>query len=928
MRKALLPIIFALLTFVAAAQQPTVTGKLTDTAAGKNLARGTVSLLRAGDSTLVGFSRSDSSGAFRLHTPDSGHFLILVTYPTYTDYFDTVRIAGSEIPLGTINLTPRSKLMEEILVKKRVAAIQYRGDTTIYTADSFKVKEGATVEDLLRVMPGFTIDKSGKITAQGERVQKVLVDGEEFFSDDPTIATRNLNANMIQDVEVFNKKSDQAEFTGIDDGSKTKTINLKMKEDKKNGYFGKVEAGSDLKKYYNNNAMANYFKGKKKFSAYGILSNTGKTGLNWSESTNYGGGNSNMEMGMGDDGGVYMMYNNGDEFTNENFEGEGIPRAISLGAHYSDKWSADKQHANGNYRYNQIDNDARIETRTQSILPDTVFYNNETNHTYNYRNRHLLEGIYDLNLDSSSSIKMTINGSMGENRKENEYQGESLNGGGDTVNSTHRFQNATGDNKALNSTFTFRKKFKEQGHTFSVNIRETYTESGSMGFLLADNRFFDSKGFVVRHDTVDQKKTNDNRALGVTTSLAYTRPISKRSYLAWDYALGVDNRQSARFTYQHSVPGKPEYDQQVSTLSNSFSYHVLENNFGMTYRYNKPKKLNFSIGAHAANTLMDQTDLVRDSSRRYSYWNFFPRANLSLQMKKNRNLYLTYYGNTQQPSIQQLQPIADNSDPLNLYVGNPNLRPSLSHNLYLNLGSYNVLEERGLWVGGSAGFTENAFSSRDQVDSIGRRIYQTINVQGNYNYDANVNYSYKFKKTNWNASMSLNLSGNQFVNYVNGQRNETRTHAVGIRPDVTYNKEKVLTFSYNVSINYNRSASSIRPDINTNYWTQEHHIDVSVTLPWKLYLNTDMNLFLRQKTEVFPTNNNVAYWNMAFGRKFMKDDAFRVEIYANDLLNQNRGFRRDISSNYITEKTYNTYGRFIGLVLKWNFAKNGKPSDF
>ncbi len=929
MRRALSLAILLLFSIAAMPQSPVVTGTLSDTAAGRKLFRGSVALLKMGDSILIRHSRSDVEGAFRLTAPDTGKYLLLITYPNYADYFDQISISSEGAKLGDIPLTPKSKLMEEILVKKRVAAIQYRGDTTFYTADSFKVKAGASVEDLLRVMPGFTIDKSGKITAQGERVQKVLVDGEEFFSDDPTIATRNLNADMVQNVEVFNKKSDKAEFTGIDDGSKTKTINLKLKEEKKNGYFGKVDLGTDLKNFYNNNAMANYFKGKRKFSAYGILSNNGKTGLNWSESTNYGGGNNNMEMGTSDDGGMYMILNgNGDEFDNNNYQGEGIPRAIAMGAHYSDKWANDKQHINGNYRFNQIDNDANITTKTQFILPDTLYYNNETNHTYNYRNRNLLEGVYDINLDSSSSIKVRMDGSLGLNKKENDYTGESVSADGAPVNNTRRTQTSEGDNKTLNANLSYRKKFKKQGHSLSLSMKETFTESGSNGFLHADNSYYDSKGFVVRHDTIDQRKLNDNRALGLSGTVSYTRPISKRSYLSWDYGLEIDNRQTARTTLERTDPNKPQYDQTVAALTNSFNYDVMIHRLGMYYRYNKPKKINFNIGGKAISTRMDQSDLVRDTSRRYTYWNFAPQAGLNLQMKKNRNLWMNYNGQTQQPSIQQLQPIVDNSDPLNVYIGNPSLRPSFSHNLWLNFGQFDIIEEKNMWIGASINTTQHAFGSRDLVDSIGRRVYQTVNVDGNYNYNLNFNYNIKVKKTPLSVSLGTSIAGSNYVNFINGQKNITSTIGLGIEPNMTYYVDKKFNIAIFFNLRYNRSTSSIRPDVNTDYWVQEHRVEGSVQLPWKLEWETDVNFFIRQKTDVFQTNNNVVLWNMSLFKKIGKDDKFRFGVMANDLLNQNIGFKRDISTNYISEKTYNTYRQYFMVSLRWNFARNGKPQDF
>jgi len=213
---------------------------------------------------------------------------VLATYPSYADYVDELEVKDTAaVRLPPIGMVLKSKLLEAVVVSNK-GAIHIKGDTTEFNADSFHTQAGATVEDLLKRLPGIQVDKNGKITAQGETVQKVLVDGEEFFGDDPTLVTQNLRADMVDKVQVFDKKSDQATFTGIDDGQKTKTINLKLKDSKKNGYFGRLTAGEGTDGFYDYQLMANYFRQKTKLAAYGIISNTGKTGLTWNERDNYG----------------------------------------------------------------------------------------------------------------------------------------------------------------------------------------------------------------------------------------------------------------------------------------------------------------------------------------------------------------------------------------------------------------------------------------------------------------------------------------------------------------------------------------------------------------------------------------------------------------------------------------------------------------
>ncbi|OYW78634.1 MAG: hypothetical protein B7Z27_07065, partial [Sphingobacteriia bacterium 32-37-4] len=333
-----------------AQQNGSVKGLVTDTLNKQNLTNAVVSVLRAKDSVLVKFTRTNKEGSFNLPNISAGKYIVMVTYPSYADYIDIISVTeGSVTDLGKVPVITKATLLQEVIVKQTIGSIRMKGDTTEYRADSFKVSANADVQELLRKMPGIQVNSKGEITAQGERVQKVLVDGEEFFSDDPAVVTKNLRADAVEKVQAFDKKSDQAVFTGIDDGQKIKTLNLTLKEDKKKGYFGKAEAGGDFDKYGYGKLLANSFKGKRKISGYLTTDNTKFESLNWNENQNYG-GNSNMTTEMTDDGGI-MMWSSGDEFS----WGTGFPRSVTGGFHFSNKWNKDKHNSNNTYQYNQLD---------------------------------------------------------------------------------------------------------------------------------------------------------------------------------------------------------------------------------------------------------------------------------------------------------------------------------------------------------------------------------------------------------------------------------------------------------------------------------------------------------------------------------------------------------------------------------------------
>src|SRR5665213_2681095 len=334
-------------------QNAGIKGKLTDSSSNFIPANAVISILRQQDSVLVKFSRSDKNGNFQINQLDFGKYIVMISYPKYGDYVDRFDLKPYEIfDFKTIYITQKAKLLAAIIIRQ--SAVRIKGDTTEFTADSFQVKPNATVEDLLKELPGIQVDKDGKITAQGQQVQKILVDGEEFFSDDPTVATRNLRADAVSKVQVFDKKSDQAEFTGIDDGQTTKTLNLKLKSSAKNGYFGKVSVGG-LDQYYNAQALINAFKAKRKISAFVITSTSNATGLNFMDANSLGfGGGGDVRM---DGGGAVVVGassgGSGDMGTG-NYNGQGLPQSVKAGALFSNKWDNDKYNVNANYLFNQL----------------------------------------------------------------------------------------------------------------------------------------------------------------------------------------------------------------------------------------------------------------------------------------------------------------------------------------------------------------------------------------------------------------------------------------------------------------------------------------------------------------------------------------------------------------------------------------------
>jgi hypothetical protein len=779
------------------------------------------------------------------------------------------------------------------------------------------VQPNASVEDLLKKLPGLTVNSKGEITAQGEKVEKVLVDGEEFFGDDPTIATQNIRADAVDKVQVLDKKSDQATFTGIDDGQKTKTINLKLKEDKKNGYFGKISIAGGLKDNYSNEAMINLFKGKRKIAAFGTMSNIGKTGLDWNDSRNYGGSTMNSEM---DEGSGMIFFYSDDEFEDGGYYGEGVPKSWSAGGHFSNKWNSDKQNLNGSIRYNKLNVRSGGTTLTQYILPDTLYYQNQSKQSFSQRIRNKVNGFYEFQIDSSTSVKFTAVAGKSMNRGFNSFVSESLNEEGDYVNRSNRITTNDGENTDLNSSLLLRKKLKKKGRTISLNLAYKYTDSDSEGMLNAVNDFY-TKNTLFRRDTVDQLKIVQNQMSSGSAKASYTEPLSASTFLELNYLVGINNSSSMRRTYESNVNGK--YEDVVDSLSNEFDYHVLTNNGGFNLRVNK-KKYNFSFGGNISHSSFEQADLEEDTARNYSFTNFFPRANFNYTFTPQRRLSFNYNGNTRQPTIDQLQPIAENSDPLNIRIGNPSLRQEFRHSIRLFFYDFKVFNERNIWLSLNGSKTDNAITSMDFIDSLGRKVYQAINKDGNYDASIYLDYGFKVKKWNLRVSSGINAFVNRYNNVVNGLDNVSNNKNIGFRFGLSYYKEKKIDLSLSSNPRFTTSTSSIRKDVTTEYWTFEHNANLTWQLPKKFEFRTDAEFVQRQRTAVFDKNNDVLRWNASLGKKLLKNDAGLIKFGIYDILNQNIGFSRDVSNNYISERTYNTLMRYWLLTFTWNFTKNGK----
>ena len=914
---SLLILLFLLLGITSNAQNGSLAGNLFNQAEKKPVHHAVVALIRSKDSVLYRFARTDAAGNFLLKNIQAGNYSLLTTHPIYADYIDSIGILPGENKILDIALINKSKLLQEVIVRSG-SPIRIKGDTTIYTADSFKVKDGASVEELLRKMPGFQVGKDGKLIAMGETVKNVLVDGEEFFGNDPGMALKNLQANAVQEVQVYDKKSDQAAFTGIDDGVSEKTVNLKLKSNKKQGYFGKAEVGGGLPDNYSNSLMLNAFKGKRKLSVFGFNSNTGRTELGWGDSEKFGGGEMDgMSMGMSEDGGVWMTY----EGNEDSYYGgrNGIPKNWNGGIHFSNKFRGDSLSINTSYRYTKVNAPGYSKTFSQTYLPDSSWTNNNTASSLSSKQRHNLGFTIENKMDSNNTIKFINKASISQNNSSSNYYEESLTNQNNFINNSTRKSTTTADVTKYQGTFSWNHKFKKPRRTLSFAGEMNFNQSKATNFLYSRNNYY--KGLaIIRKDTVDQQSSTQSDSKTYNLNLAYTEPLSKYWSLGISYNVAISNTGNNRTVQKKDGAGL--YTSKIDSLSNDFDFNRLVQRPGINLRLNK-KKISLGLGAAVAFNRFVQINISKGVRQDYDFTNFFPNANFNIKFTGNRTLRFNYAGNAQAPSLQQLQPIADNSNPLSVYIGNGLLKQAFSHNFSANMNWTKPLSDNYFWLNGSYGITNNAFTQNNTIDTLGRNVYQTINVNGNKNISLNSSYNFSIGagKKKINLTVGPEIQFNQNIDFVNGIRNLNKTATYIFFINVSKYKEDKYDFNIGPSFEYTHATSSINAASSTDFWSITGWGQGSLYLKKKLSLNTNANINFRQKDKRFPQNNNYITWNADIKQYIYKKE-ISIKLGLNDILNQNRGYERNFNTYKFTETYFNTLKRFWLLSCTWEFTHN------
>ncbi len=905
-----------------------IKGVAADSVAHIKLKNTTVVILNAKDSILRKFTRAEENGSYSIGNLGKGKFILLLSYPGYADYVDnfTLDSVKTSHDFGTINMRLKSRILQEVIIKGTAAAIKIKGDTTEFNAAAYKIEPNSRVEDLLKQLPGIEVDKDGKITAQGQTVSKVLVDGEEFFGDDPTLVTKNIRGDMVDKVQLYDKKSDQAAFTGIDDGQKTKTINIKLKDDKKNGMFGKADAGDGPGGYYQSQLIFNAFRAKQKFSVYGTMGNNSRVGLGWEDNQKYGTGQG-LDFGDGT-GGISFNFGGGDDLDSFDgrYNGQGIPLARTAGVHYDSKWNNDKESINTNYKIGSITIDGTENDLTQNNQPDNIFNSrlDQTFHKYMFRQK--LDAVYQIKLDTSSNLKISVDGTVKHSINKSSYSGEESRN--DTlINKSTRDLINNVDQRAFNASAFYTHKFKKVGRTLSFSIVEGYSQSKAKGNLNSTIKFYNAQkqlDTTQKPQIIDQYKTNDLKNNALNTNLTYSEPFSKTFAIVMNYGISVDNTSADRQSFNASSPGV--YNVLVDSLSSNYKLNQFSNQAGAIFNYKKGKTiLNFGTRVVDVNFhQVDESGLNAPIDRNFVNW--APQASYQYRFSNQKSFRISYNGSTTQPTLDQIQPLKVNNDPLNEVIGNPTLSPSFTNSFNINYNSYKVLTSQFIGFYGNYSFITNPIVTNTNTDlTTGKSTSQAINLTGkttaSYYFGANLNK--KIEAIDMNAGLNLNANGNVYYNYANDALNRTVSYTYNPRFSVSKYKEKKFDFYLSAGPTYTISQSSLQIATNNNGGGFKADAGFNIYLPGKFQIGSDDNYEYTAKTQSFSTDFKRTLINAYIIKKFMKSESLSLELWGNDLLNQNVGFNRNANGNLITQNSYTTIKRYFMFTIAYDFTRMG-----
>ena len=882
----------------------TVSGTVIDKEDNSAIMQATVQLLSLPDSAMVVGNVTDNSGHFSL-SARPGKYVLKVSFVGYLSYVKQYQLTASKptLNVGKITLASDAIMLSEAVITAEAPQVTVSGDTLGYNVSAYRTPEGAMLEELVKKIPGAEVDDDGNVKINGKEVKKLMVDGKEFFGGDVKTGLQNLPVDMIEKVSAYDRQSDNARITGIDDGEEETVLDLTVKKGMNQGWVGNIDGGIGTEDRYTASANIN------RFSSHGDNSN---------QFSFIGKANNVNDQRFGGGGGPRWRRNNG------------LTASKMLGLNYAMETKNFEFGASA--RYNYRDNDVISNGQVQNFLPSGKNYENSWSQSGSRNqnfNGHLR---MEWRPDSMTTVFMRGNVSWGESESSssslkatfdddpymavlnpNDYLGFDAAGNLalDTIRVNASKSASLSESNSLSANFNMQltRKLSDNGRNFTLRAIGSYGDSESERFTDNITRYY-GDGIVTKEDTIRRYNTTPSNNYNIGGEVSYSEPLADKVYLQFSY----------KFQYGYSESDNSAYNLPygwvlADGLPSTFAQYKAEwldpeqSKYAEYKKYNHDARVTFRVNRNtwrlsAGIALRPQhTELkyIKDTTIITSrdVFNFSPEVDFRYQPQKQTQLRFSYRGRTSDPSMENLLPITDNSDPLNVRTGNPGLKPSFSHNMNMHFNTFNMDAQRGIFSALNGSFTQNAISNKRQYDeSNGRWTTKPENINGNWNVFGmfGINTAFKNNKK-FTVGTFTNASYNNHVGYIttgsdidDAQKNTTTSLSLGERLNGTYRNDW-LEVGLNGSLNYTFEKDKLNPTNNQEPYTFSYGGNLQVYTPWKMTISTNMTNQARRGYTDTSMNRNELIWNAQVAQSFLKG-ALTLSFEWNDILREQSNITR------------------------------------
>jgi outer membrane receptor protein involved in Fe transport len=881
----------------------------------------TVMLLNPGDSSLVNFTTSNDKGEFAFANVKNSNYLLKIQHMSYLPMQIIIKPSSSSLnDLKVVEMKPISQLLMEVVIRAAKAPLRIRGDTVEYDASTFKVPPGSTVEDLLRRLPGIDVDADGNISTQGKDVTRMYVDGKTFFGDDPKSVTKNLGAEAISKVQVYNEKSEQSKLTGVDDGSQEKTMNLELKEEFKKGSFGKATIAAGTESRWAGRANYNRFNDKSQLSFIGYGNNINQTGVNWEDYGEFKGNNAFNNFDNGDFGfnrnGGHMFYFSSDDSPVSNYDGKGLTENYGVGTNFN--FDNKKTKFNSSYFYNQTQLDFEQKNYQETYIDEqNAFAQYDTLVNSDFRSSHSIATRFEQEFDSTNKLIVkanfrfsTNNNHIINNQLFSDYNLEPYN--------TLNLDNSTDlSSYKITSAAIYRHLFKKKGRSFAFSGGYNSNFSDGTENYNSINKFFEA---TTPTEQIRQMINTDKNVNELKSSALYTEPLSKRVFLEFFYNFSQLTNKSNRQAYPFNS------EERIDSLSAYYNQVTMYNRLGSVLRYSY-NGLNASIGVAEQQLkltglyALDQGLPWDNQKLTKSYLNFTPNVNVNYEFKNNMRLDLGYSNDISAPDFNDLQPIKNTSNPAYQIVGNPDLIPENAHNIEFGVHYWNPSSFSSIGVNVNYGLTKNpiVYSQSTRFDPEKGMI--TTSTPENMDQGTNMGSWLWSSIPIIKTKLTIDINGGARMSNTPTRINDTideiksQNYNLGSNINLTASTKLVLSAGGSGGFSKIRYKNSV--ENNQDYFNYVLRASIKWQFISRMFLESNFNYSV-YKNESFGFDQSIPLWNASVRRIMGKKNKFEMRLAAFDIFNKNVNINQYAYKNIVGTSKTNTLARYFMLSLTYN----------